>query len=147
PGTWQMGLTGFGEILPYHENKVYLSKDVKDKWGLPVLVMDAEIRENEKAIIEDIIKEAKEMLTVAGAKDVRENRAPFYLGQGIHEMGTARMGRDPKTSVLNAFNQVWDAKNVFVTDGAAMASAACVNPSLTYMALTARAADYAVSAL
>ncbi|WP_353184106.1 GMC family oxidoreductase [Parapedobacter lycopersici] len=147
PGMWQMGLTGFGEILPYHENKVYLSKNVRDKWGLPVLVMDAEIKENERAIIEDIVKEASEMLTIAGATDVQERKTPFYLGQGIHEMGAARMGRDPKTSVLNAYNQVWDAKNVFVTDGAAMTSAACVNPSLTYMALTARAADYAVNAL
>jgi len=147
PGPWRMGLTGFGEILPYHENRVYLSKDVKDKWGLPVLVMDAEIRDNEKAIIEDLIREAKDMLTAAGATDVRENRQPFYLGQGIHEMGTARMGRDPKTSVLNAHNQVWDAPNVYVTDGAAMTSAACVNPSLTYMALTARAVDHAVTQL
>lgn len=147
PGPWRMGLTGFGEILPYHENRIYLSKDVKDKWGLPVLVMDAEIRDNEKAIIEDLIREAKDMLTAAGATDIHENRMPFYLGQGIHEMGTARMGRDPKTSVLNAHNQVWDAPNVYVTDGAAMTSAACVNPSLTYMALTARAADHAVESL
>ena len=147
PGPWQMGLTGFGEILPYHDNRIYLSKDMKDKWGLPVLVMDAEIRDNEKAIIEDLIREAVDMLTAAGAVDIREHRMPFYLGQGIHEMGTARMGRDPKTSVLNAHNQVWDAPNVYVTDGAAMTSAACVNPSLTYMALTARAADHAVTEL
>ena len=91
--------------------------------------------------------DAKEMLEAAGVKNVHTYSSNPYLGRGIHEMGTARMGRDPKTSVLNGWNQVWDAKNVFVTDGAAMTSAACQNPSLTYMALTARAANYAVEEL
>lgn len=147
PGPWTIGITAFGEILPYHENKISLNKDKKDKWGLPVLEMDAEIKENEKKMREDMKNDAKEMLEAAGVKNVYVYDSEYYMGMGIHEMGTARMGRDPKTSVLNAYNQVWDAKNVFVTDGACMTSAGCQNPSLTYMALTARAADFAVSEL
>ncbi|EIM76650.1 glucose-methanol-choline oxidoreductase [Nitritalea halalkaliphila LW7] len=147
PGPWSMGITAFGEILPYHENKITLSKDVTDKWGLPVLEMDAELKENEKRMRKDMMSEAVAMLEAAGLKDVRGFDAGYTLGQGIHEMGTARMGRDPKTSVLNGNNQVWDAKNVFVTDGACMTSGAAQNPSLTYMALTARAADFAVAEL
>jgi len=148
PGAWHIGATGFGEILPYHENKIYLSKDVKDKWGLPVLTMDAEIKENELKMRKDIIKELVAMFDVAGIKNVTTWDSKVYaVGQGIHEMGTARMGRDSKTSVLNSNNQVWDAQNVFITDGAAMTSSACQNPSLTYMALTARAADFAMSEL
>lgn len=143
PGPWQVGATGFGEILPYHENRISLSKDVIDKWGLPVLEMDAELKENEMKMREDIKNDLKEMLEAAGAKNVHTWDSGHAMGHGIHEMGTARMGRDRKTSVLNAHNQVWDAPNVFVTDGAAMTSSACVNPSLTYMALTARAAAYA----
>ncbi len=144
---WHMGLTGFGEMLPYHENKITLNKNVKDKWGLPVLDMDVEIKENEIKMREDMKNDAKEMLEAAGVKNVNTYDAGYEVGMGIHEMGTARMGRDPKTSVLNGNNQVWDATNVFVTDGACMTSASCVNPSLTYMALTARAADFAVNEL
>ena len=147
PGNWRIGATGFGEILPYHENKIFLDKNRKDKWGLPVLAMDAEIKENEKKMRVAIKEELKEMFEAAGIKNISTWDAGHAMGHGIHEMGTARMGRDPKTSVLNAFNQVWDCKNVFVTDGACMTSASCVNPSLTYMALTARAADFAVSEL
>ncbi|EKB47603.1 GMC oxidoreductase [Cecembia lonarensis] len=147
PGPWSMGITAFGEILPYHENTIKLSKDVKDKWGLSVLEMDAEIKENEKKMRVDMMNDAAEMLEAAGLKNVNTFDAGYTFGQGIHEMGTARMGRDPKTSVLNGNNQVWDAKNVFVTDGACMTSAAAQNPSLTYMALTARAADFAVNEL
>ncbi|TAH05323.1 MAG: GMC family oxidoreductase [Sphingobacteriales bacterium] len=147
PGAWRVGATGFGEILPYHENKISLDKNVKDKWGLPVLSMDAELKENELKMRKDIVTEMKAMLEAAGVKDVRTWDNGHAIGHGIHEMGTARMGKDPKTSVLNAHNQVWDAQNVFVTDGACMTSSACQNPSLTYMALTARAADYAVSEL
>jgi choline dehydrogenase-like flavoprotein len=147
PGPWSMGMTGFGEILPYHENHIKLSKDVKDKWGIPVLEMDAEIKENEKKMRVDMMNDAAEMLEAAGLKNVKTFDSGYTFGQGIHEMGTARMGRDPKTSVLNGNNQVWDAKNVFVTDGACMTSAAAQNPSLTYMALTARAADFAVNEL
>jgi choline dehydrogenase-like flavoprotein len=95
----------------------------------------------------DMMNDAKEMLEAAGLKDVHTFDSGYTVGMGIHEMGTARMGRDPKTSVLNGNNQVWDAPNVFVTDGACMTSASCVNPSLTYMALTARAADFAVNEL
>ncbi|KIC89777.1 GMC oxidoreductase [Flavihumibacter sp. ZG627] len=147
PGGWTMGMGGFGEILPYHENKVTLDKTVKDKWGLNVLAIDCELKENEKKMRKDMMDEGEAILIAAGVKNVRKWDGDGTPGRGIHEMGTARMGRDPKTSVLNKWNQVWDAPNVFVTDGAAMASAACVNPSLTYMALTARAADHAVSEL
>ncbi len=148
PGPWQIGATGFGEILPYHENKISLDKNVKDKWGLPVLNMDAELKENELKMRKDIVKELVAMFEAVGVKNITTWDSDKYaIGQGIHEMGTARMGRDRKTSVLNAHNQVWDAPNVFVTDGAAMTSAACQNPSLTYMALTARAADFAVNQL
>lgn len=147
PGNWGIGATAFGEVLPYHENKIFLDKDKKDKWGLPVLAVDCELKENEKKMRIDMIQDAKEMMEAAGVKDVYTYDNDYFLGQGIHEMGTARMGRDPKTSVLNKHNQVWDAPNVFVTDGASMTSAACVNPSLTYMAMTARAVDYAVKEL
>jgi len=147
PGPWTMGMTAFGEILPYHENRISLDKNKKDKWGLPVLAMDCELKDNEKKMRTDMKNDAIEMLQAAGLKDVKGTETDYYMGMGIHEMGTARMGKDRKTSVLNAHNQVWDAPNVFVTDGACMTSAACVNPSLTYMALTARAADYAVNEL
>lgn len=148
PGAWHIGATGFGEVLPYHENKISLDTSVKDKWGLPVLAMDAELKENEWKMRKDILKELVAMFEAAGVKNITTWNADNYaIGQGIHEMGTARMGRDAKTSVLNGHNQVWDAPNVFVTDGACMASSACQNPSLTYMALTARAADFAVSEL
>jgi choline dehydrogenase-like flavoprotein len=148
PGRWGIGATGFGEILPYHENKISLDKNKKDKWGLPVLAMDAELKENELKMRKDIVKELVAMFEAAGIKNINTWDSKVYaIGQGIHEMGTARMGHDPKTSVLNSNNQVWDAKNVFVTDGACMTSSACQNPSLTYMALTARAADFAVNEL
>jgi choline dehydrogenase-like flavoprotein len=147
PGGWTIGATGFGETLPYHENKISLDPSKKDKWGLPVLNFDIEIKENEKKMKIDMMNDMKEMLEIAGAKNVETFDNGYFPGMGIHEMGTARMGRDPKTSVLNGNNQVWDCLNVFVTDGACMTSASCVNPSLTYMALTARAADFAVSEL
>jgi len=147
PGSWNIGMTGFGEILPYHENKISLHKEKKDKWGLPVLDMDCELKENEKEMRKAIVAEAKAMLEAAGVKDIRTWDSGHAIGHGIHEMGTARMGNDPKKSVLNPHNQVWDAPNVFVTDGACMTSSACQNPSLTYMALTARAVDYAVTEL
>ncbi|GGZ29333.1 GMC family oxidoreductase [Echinicola pacifica] len=147
PGPWSLGMTAFGEILPYHDNTIKLSKEVKDKWGMYALVMSAEIKENEQKMRKDMMADAAEMLEAAGAKNIHTYDSGYTFGQGIHEMGTARMGTDPKNSVLNGHNQVWDAKNVFVTDGAAMTSAAAVNPSLTYMALTARAADYAVNEL
>ncbi|MES2062325.1 MAG: GMC family oxidoreductase [Bacteroidota bacterium] len=147
PGSWGFGMGGFGETLPYHENKITLDKTKKDKWGLPILAFDVEVKDNERKMRIDMMNDAKEMLENAGVKDVQTYTSEAVLGRGIHEMGTARMGRDPKSSVLNGNNQVWDAKNVFVTDGAAMASSACQNPSLTYMALTARAADFAVKEL
>jgi len=147
PGSWTLGAGGFGEILPYHENKIYLDSGRTDKCGLPVLAMDAELKENERLMRKDIVSEMVAMLEAAGAKEISTYDTGHAMGHGIHEMGTARMGKDARTSVLNAHNQVWDAPNVFVTDGACMTSSACQNPSLTYMALTARAADFAVAEL
>ncbi|MFT3826078.1 MAG: GMC family oxidoreductase [Chitinophagaceae bacterium] len=147
PGAWSMGIGGFGEVLPDPSNRVTLDKTKKDKWGLNILAIDAELKENELKMRKDMQQDAIEMLEAAGVKKVHGWDGNAILGRGIHEMGTARMGKDPKTSVLNQWNQVWDAKNVFVTDGACMTSAACVNPSLTYMALTARATNHAVEEL
>ncbi len=147
PGGWTIGMGGFGEILPNHDNKVTLDKTKKDKWGLNVLAIDCELKDNEKKMRVDMINDAVEMLEAAGMKNVKPRDGDGTPGRGIHEMGTARMGNDPKTSVLNKWNQVWDAMNVFVTDGSFMTSAACVNPSLSYMAFTARAVDHAVSEL
>ena len=146
-GDWSFGMMAFGECLPYHDNKVTLNKELKDIYGLPTLIMDAEWKENEKLMRKDMTANAAEMLEAAGLRDVKTFDAGCNPGLGIHEMGTARMGKDPKTSVLNKWNQVHAAKNVFVTDGSFMTSAACVNPSLTYMAFTARAANYAVEEL
>jgi choline dehydrogenase-like flavoprotein len=148
PGQWTIGFGGFGEVLPNPENRMYLDPTRKDQWGVPMIVFDAAFGENEISMRKDIMNSAMEMMDAAGFKNIAGyNRPEVHLGLGIHEMGTARMGRDAKTSVLNAFNQVHSVKNVFVTDGAAMTSSSCVNPSITYMALTARAADYAVKAL
>ena len=147
PGEWTIGATAFGEMLPNHANTVSLDQSKKDKWGLPVLKMDVAIGENERLMRRDMKADMADMLEQTGVKNVQTYESEYFPGMGIHEMGTARMGRDPKTSVLNAHNQVWDAPNVFVTDGACLTSAACQNPSLTYMALTARAADFAVREL
>ena len=147
PGKWKMGLNGFGEVLPYHENKMYLNYENTDKWGLPTVTFDAKLRENELNMRKDMQLKAMEMLDNAGFKNVKPYESSYALGLGIHEMGTARMGRDPKSSVLNGFNQIHSVKNVFITDGSSMASSGNVNPSLTYMALTARAVDYAVKEL
>jgi choline dehydrogenase-like flavoprotein len=145
PGNWGFGMGGFGEVLPDHSNKMTLSTDKKDKWGLPLVIFDAAYGENEKRMRKDMMNDAAEMLEAAGLKNVNpyndESKNP---GIGIHEMGTARMGKEAKTSVLNKWNQVWGCENVFVTDGSFMTSASCVNPSLTYMAFTARAANHAV---
>jgi choline dehydrogenase-like flavoprotein len=147
PGPWQMALVGFGECLPHQDNRMWLNFDKKDPYGLPTLTVDAEFRENEMAMRKDMADSAAEMLEASGYKKVETYDSPAAIGLGIHEMGTARMGNDPKTSVLNKWNQVHGASNVFVTDGAAMTSSACQNPSLTYMALTARAANYAAEQL
>ena len=147
PGPWEFFITGFAECLPYHDNKIIINDKVLDKWGQPTLSIDAEFKANEKALNKQIQEDAVEMLEAAGLRDVKGFDEEHPPGYGVHEMGTARMGRDSKTSVLNGFNQVHGAENVFVTDGACMTSSSCVNPSLTYMALTARAADHAVSEL
>jgi choline dehydrogenase-like flavoprotein len=147
PGPWEIGATAFGEMLPNHANMVTLDHARKDKWGLPVLKIDCATGENERLMRKDMITDMAEMLEQCGVKNVEIYDNGYFPGMGIHEMGTARMGRDPKTSVLNPHNQLWDALNVFITDGSCMASSACQNPSLTYMALTARAADFAVREL
>ncbi len=144
PGSWRLGMTGFGEVLPYHDNRVTINPDKKDKYGLPTLLFDTEFKENEYTMRKYMKNDAAEMLEAAGFRNISTYDNPGGLGLGIHEMGTARMGKDPKTSVLNKWNQVHACKNVFVTDGSFMTSAACVNPSLSYMAFTARAANYAV---
>jgi len=148
PGEWSFWLGSWGEQLPHPDNRVTLSKTENDKWGLPQLEIDCEWKENEIAMRKDMMNSAAEMLEAGGLKDIYTfNDEKAYPGLCIHEMGTARMGNDPKTSVLNKWNQLHEVKNVFNTDGACMASSACQNPSITYMALTARAADYAISEL
>lgn len=145
PGEWSIGLTGFGETLPDHNNRMYMDYDKLDEWGLPTVTFDADFGENELAMRKDMQEQAIKMLKAAGFKDVKgfDNIKGRAMGLGIHEMGTARMGHDPKTSVLNKYNQVHACPNVYVTDGAFMTSAGCQNPSLTYMAFTARAANHA----
>ena len=145
PGPWSFGMTAMGEMLPHPDNRVTLDKEKKDQWGIPLVNIRWSWSDNEKAAREDMKTQSAEMLAAGGCTDVEtyDNDAP--MGFSVHEMGTARMGRDRKTSVLNAYNQAHDVQNLFVTDGACMASSSCVNPSLTYMALTARAVDHAVS--
>ena len=147
PGEWTIGATAFGEMLPDPANRVTIDRTKTDKWGLPVLAIDCATGENERLMRVDMANDMAEMLDATGVRDVETYDSDYYPGMGIHEMGTARMGRDRRTSVLNAHNQVWDCPNVFVTDGSCMTSAANQNPSLTYMALTARAADFAVGEL
>ncbi len=147
PGPWEMSLYSFGECLPYADNRVTLDHNKKDNWGRPVIAIDCEFRENEKAMHEDMKVTGKELLEAAGFKDIKVSGSISFPGNANHEMGTARMGHDPKTSVLNKFNQMHEVPNIFITDGSCMTSGACLNPSLTYMALTARACDHAVSEL
>lgn len=144
-GPWSVYCTGMGEVLPRDENQVRLSADQKDAWGIPLLHTDIGYTEHDDAMTADILATATEMLEAIGAKNIRQQDSKQAPGLDIHEMGGVRMGRDPKTSMLNGFNQMHAVANVFVTDGAAMASTACQNPSLTFMALTVRAVDYAVS--
>ncbi|MGJ8692684.1 MAG: GMC oxidoreductase [Thalassotalea sp.] len=147
PGDWRIGIYSFGEILPNPENRVTLNPDKKDKWGLPLAHISCEMGKNEEIMMREAQKDAYAMLKAAGATNI--NRGPdaeikmTKPGNRIHEMGTARMGRDPKTSVLNEWCQAHDVDNLFITDGACMTSSACQNPSLTYMALSARAANHA----
>ena len=144
PGPWRIGLDGFGECLPRKENHVKLDSKKVDVWGIPLLKINATWSENERQIEKDASITAAEMLDASGVKDVIPYINDTPPGLGIHEMGTARMGKDPKTSVLNRYNQCHDVSNLFVTDGSFMTSSACQNPSLTYMAFTARACNYAV---
>lgn len=143
-GPWQMSLYAFGECLPYQENRITLNKDKKDQWGRPLIAVDCAFKENEKAMHADVVETGKEILDAAGFKNVSVRGSISFPGNANHEMGIARMGNDPGTSVLNRFNQMHEVPNVFITDGSCMTSGSCVNPSLTYMALTARACDHAV---
>jgi choline dehydrogenase-like flavoprotein len=147
PGPWNISLYAFGECLPYQDNRITLDHSKKDPFGRPMTTIDCEFKENEKKMHADIAITAKEMLEKAGCYDIKVSGSISFPGNANHEMGTARMGKDPKTSVLNAFNQLHEVPNVFVTDGSCMTSVSCVNPSLTFMALTARACDYAVKEL
>jgi choline dehydrogenase-like flavoprotein len=147
PGDWTIGGTAFGEMLPNHANRVTIDESRTDRWGQPVLAIDCETGENERLMRADMMNDMAETLEASGVRDVATYDSGYAPGMGIHEMGTARMGRDRRTSVLNEWNQVWDAPNVYVTDGSCMTSSACQNPSLTYMALTARAVDHAVAEL
>jgi choline dehydrogenase-like flavoprotein len=144
PGPWRFTFGAWGECLPNPENRMQLNKEKVDAWGIPTMNISHKWRENELAIFKDAMNSAAEMLDAAGAKDITLMTTPSLPGECIHEMGSARMGRDPKTSVLNQWNQAHDVKNLFITDGSFMVSSACQNPSLTYMAMTARACDYAV---
>jgi choline dehydrogenase-like flavoprotein len=147
PGPWSFGFYGFGECLPRPTNRIELDPTVVDAWGIPALRIHCEWSENERAMLKDMAATAGEMLEAAGLKDIHTYVDDNPPGLTIHEMGTARMGRDPKSSVLNGNNQAHDVPNLFVTDGACMASSANQNPSITYMALTARAAAFAVEAM
>ncbi|NBB21591.1 GMC family oxidoreductase [Runella sp. CRIBMP] len=147
PGPWTMFIGAWGETLPYADNRIWLDKEQKDSWGLPLVRIFFEYHENEINMRKDIKESAEEMLQKSGFQKVQQFYYDLPPGSAVHEMGTARMGHDPKTSVLNGYNQMHDVKNVFITDGSCMTSSACQNPSLTYMALTARACDYAVSEL
>ena len=147
PGAWTLWLGGWGETLPNYENRIYLDNDTKDAWGQPIIHIKFKYGENEKAMRKDVKESAVDMMQKTGFNNILGFNYDQPGGSAVHEMGTARMGRDPKTSVLNAFNQAHAVKNLFVTDGAAMTSSAWQNPSLTYMALTARACDYAVGEL
>lgn len=144
PGPWQMSMNAYGECLPYEDNRITLDANKKDNWGRPLINFDCEFKDNEKAMHEDMKVTIKEMLDAAGFKNIKVNGDISFPGNANHEMGTVRMGHDPKTSVLNKWNQLHEVPNVFVTDGSCMVSSACQNPSLNYMALTARACDYAV---
>ena len=143
PGSWQIRMTCFGELLPYHENRMYLNFNKTDQYGIPVITFDAKLRENEEKLREHGVQCAVEMLEAAGCVNITSSNNATAVGACIHEMGTARMGHDPNTSVLNRWNQLHEVPNVFVTDGSCMTSAGTQNPSITYMALTARAVDYA----
>ena len=144
PGPWRIALFGFGEVLPYRDNRMRLSETAVDRFGIPQMQFDVEWRENEARMVADIVEQAVAMLQAAGATDIRQRVVPAAPGRGIHEMGGACMGEDPTQSVVNRWNQLHVAPNVFVTDGAAMSSGSCVNPTLTFMAMTARAAGHAI---
>ena len=147
PGLWSIWMAGWGECLPYYENRITLDTTKRDSWGLPLVSIDFSFKENEYKMMADIMEVSGEMLSNAGLTNISRFSYNRPGGATVHEMGTARMGNDPSTSVLNRFNQIHAVKNVFITDGSCMTSSACQNPSLTYMALTARACEYAYNQL
>jgi len=141
---WRFSMGAFGECLPYEDNRVSLHADKVDRFGVPLMRFDVTFRDNEIKMMNDAQVEGEKMLRAAGLTNVVSWHGEHVPGDAIHEMGGARMGNDPRRSVLNKWSQAHDAANLYVTDGAQMASISCVNPSLTFMALTARAADHAV---
>jgi choline dehydrogenase-like flavoprotein len=147
PGPWRINLYGFGEMLPRPDNRVTLHPSKTDKWGIPQVHIDCELGDSERRMVAQVNADAKEMLELAGCRDIRVSGSHGDLGLGIHEMGTVHMGKDPAKSVLNQYNQAHDVPNLFVTDGACMASGGCQNPSLTYMAMSARGAHFAAEFL
>lgn len=147
PGSWNVGSQFMGETIPKETNFVTLDKGQKDEWGIPLLKINVNYDDNDEKMIKDFFEQYTEMFTKAGFTDIKTSDSKQAPGLDIHEMGGVRMGKDPKTSLLNAWNQLHECKNVFVTDGACMTSTSTQNPSLTYMALTARAANHAVELL
>jgi len=147
PGGWGVWMMMQGETIPKEKNHVRLSKDQKDEWGIPQLITSVDYDDNDEKILKDFFEQGSEMLEKAGCKYISTNDSKQAPGLDIHEMGGVRMGSDPKTSMLNKWNQLHHCSNVFVTDGACMASTSTQNPSLTFMAITARAATYAVDEL
>jgi choline dehydrogenase-like flavoprotein len=143
PGGWKTYMYMQGETIPKESNHVRLSPDKKDQWGIPLLIMSVDYDDNDEKMIRDFLTESAEMLNKAGCKNISQHDNKQPPGLDIHEMGGCRMGKDPKTSLLNAHNQLHHCKNVFVTDGACMTSTGNQSPSLLYMALTARAANFA----
>ncbi|RZJ85794.1 MAG: GMC family oxidoreductase, partial [Brevundimonas sp.] len=146
PGGWGLGLGGFGEMLPRADNRVTLNKET-DRWGVPIPHIECSLGDNDRKMMAQANADAKEMLEMAGCTNITVREHSGGTGLGIHEMGTVRMGRDPTTSVLNGYNQAHDVPNLFVTDGSCMTSSGCQNPSLTYMAMSARGAHYAAEFL
>jgi choline dehydrogenase-like flavoprotein len=147
PGNWGISMMMQGETIPKETNRVWLSKEKKDEWGMPLLSVSVDYDENDEKSLKDFLNEGSEMLSKAGCKNISTNDSKQAPGLDIHEVGGVRMGKDPKTSLLNKWNQMHQCPNVFVTDGACMVSTGTQNPSITFMALTARAANYAVEEL
>jgi choline dehydrogenase-like flavoprotein len=144
PGDWKVGMTISGEVIPKETNHVRLDKGKKDEWGMPLLTVSVDYDDNDEKLLKDFFEQGAQMLEKAGCKNIKTRDSKQAPGLDIHEMGGVRMGKDPKTSLLNKWNQVHSCQNVFVTDGSCMTSSGTSSPSLTFMAFTARAANHAI---